>query len=210
MTKTVPRLRCEGLPPLRQTANFRLDSGAVEIDGEHPPTPAPEPPFATDEEAERFLRAWLRENFGPLPAETELQVTSVQHSASGGDRPEYNWDAGHTFVFVQTWRSMATDRMAVLYLQGRSKVRGSVELARITAIPGSERTILDEAAARARLAEVLRSLGQDTSTAASCPMRLQFMWDHGDEKTCELRPIWSIGDGPGYLDAVTGAPGRNG
>ncbi|HEX6813634.1 MAG TPA: hypothetical protein VF384_18590 [Planctomycetota bacterium] len=182
----------------------------MEIVRDSPPTPAPEAPFATDQEAEQFLRAWLCEKFGPLPADTGLQVTSVQRSASGHDKPQYDWDAGHTFVFMQTWRNVVTDRSALLYLQGRSKVSGTVSLARITSIAGSDRKILDEAAARAQFAAVLRSMGRDTAEAASCPMRLQFIWDDGDEKTCELRPVWGIGEGPGYLDAVTGALGRDG
>jgi len=206
----LPRLHCEVLQPLHPSGRFHSGWGTVVIDGDHPPTPAPEPPFASDREAEDQLRGWLREQFGPMPKGTDLHVVSVQQSASGGDRPRYDWDAGHTFVFAQTWRGFATDRNAVLYLQGRSKVSGSHSLARITVVPGSERTILDEATARARIAEVLQSMGRDAAEAADVPMHLHFLWSGGDEKSSELRPVWLLGDGPGYLDAVTGVPGRNG
>lgn len=209
---SLPRLRCEVVQPLRPSAQFTAGWGQVNCRGDHPPTPAPESPFPTDLEAERHLREWLRENFGPLPTDTELQVESVQHSASGGDRPRYDWDAGHTFVFVQTWRGIPTDRTAVLYLQGRSKVFGMLSLSRFTGIPGSDGPILGREAARARFEDVMRSIGGDTAEpmpdAMWQTMHLRYLYADGDESQCELRPVWGFGMNMGYLDAVTGAPGR--
>lgn len=207
----LPRLRGETMLPLHPSARFSSGWGSVEvISADSPHEAAPEPPFATDQEAERFLRGWLLDTFGPLPDDTALRTTSVDHSASGGERPQHDWDRGHTFVFVQTWRDMPTDRVTVLYLRGRSMVNGTVGLARFTPKAQSIRPILTEDAARTQLALVLRELGQDTAMAADCPMHLEFVWEEGDETSSVLRPVWMMGDGPGLLDAVTGAPGRNG
>ncbi|MCC7062784.1 MAG: hypothetical protein IT456_08275 [Planctomycetes bacterium] len=206
----MPRLRGTTFLPLRPSPAFHSGWGSVTVEGDHPPVPASEPPFATDAEAEQVLRGWLTQNFGPLPPDTELRMTNVLHSASGSDVARFDWDQGHTITFRQTWRGFLTDRFAVLYLQGRSKVHGTVDLARFTVIPGSEARILDEAEAREQFAQVLRSMGQDTAMVRDCSMHLEFLYATGDETSCELRPVWMIGDGPGFLDAVTGQPGRNG
>jgi len=215
LPSALPRLHGTPFLPLptstASNTGFEGGWGGVTFHAEHPPVRAPEPPFATDAEAERFLRAWLAQHFGPLPPDTELRMTRVLHSASGGEQARYDWDQGHTITFRQTWRGHPTDRFAVLYLQGRTKVHGTVDLARLTVVPGSEARILDETQARERLAEVLRSLGQDTAMANDCPMHLEFLYSHTAEVVdFELRPVWTMGDGPGFLDAVTGQPGRNG
>lgn len=206
----LPRLHCTTLLPLQPLPNSSSGWGRVSIERERPLAPAAEPPFASDAEAEQFLRGWLVQTFGPLPPETGLQLIRVQRSASGGDHPRYDWDHGHTLVFQQTWRNFLTDRTVVLYLQGRSRVSGSVELARFRAIPGSERRILDEAEVRLLLAQTLRDLGEDDALARDLGMHLEFLYADGDEDSCELRPVWMLGGGPGYIDAHTGEVGRNG
>lgn len=39
-------------------------------------------------------------------------------------------------------------------------------------------------------------------------MHLRYLYADGDESHSELRPVWGFGMNMGYLDAVTGAPGR--
>lgn len=206
----LPQLRSVVVRPLEPLENCSVGWGSVEVGHGGDTRRAPEPPFATDQEAEQFLREWLQRTFGPLPPDSSLVVTSVKRSASGGDRPMYDWDQGHTFVFEQRWRGLSTDRCVVLLLRGRSMVHGTVQLARLTPIEGTMHSILDEQAARECVAAALRSMGRDPAEAASYPMHLGYLYDDGDEESAVLRPVWWIGDGPGYVDAVTGNPGRNG
>jgi hypothetical protein len=103
-----------------------------------------------------------------------------------------------------------TDRQCVLYLQGRSKVTGSVALGRLTPIAGTEQPLLGDAAARRGIMELLRALGQGDVDPERVARNLLYIVGDGTDDSAELHPVWMLGDGPFLLDAHTGEPGRNG
>ncbi|MCU0867268.1 MAG: hypothetical protein MUC36_26090 [Planctomycetes bacterium] len=198
------------LAAIRNPELFSVGWGTAEIVRGDDPKPTGELPFAEDAEAITFLRDWIHTHFGPLPMDTELVVDRVLRSASGGDQPMYDWDQGHTVVFTQTWCGVRTDRHCVLYLQGRSKVTGSLALGRFTPIAGTEQPVLDDAAARSRIIEVLRAIGQADGDPDRVARNLRYIVSDIKEDSADLRPVWMLGEGPFLLDAHTGQPGRNG
>jgi hypothetical protein len=208
----LPKLWADVLPPLRNRDRFEFTYGSATVRMDGPPKANGEEPFPTDADAIAYLRSWLTTHFGPLPEQTDLVVDRIQHSASGGDQPSYDWDKGHTVVFTQTWRGIRTDRTAVLYLRGRSEVDGSIDIARFTPVEGSQRDLLSPAAAQLAVGRVLSALGQGQALPSKVPLTLTFIWESANEtgERIRLRPVWMLGDGPFLIDAHTGEPGRNG
>ena len=206
----LPRLWADALPPLLDRDRFEFSDGTATL--WLGPRSTQDAPFPTDAEAIAFLRSWLKAHFGPMPEETDLVVDRIHHSADGGDGPSEDLTPGHTVVFTQTWRGIRTDRASVLYLTGRSSVDGSISLARFTPVAESQRDLLTPPAAHLAVARVLSALDQDHQPAAKVRRTLQYLYDwrakSGDR--IQLRPVWVLGDGPFFVDAHTGEPGRDG
>ncbi|MBX3462840.1 MAG: hypothetical protein KF830_06690 [Planctomycetes bacterium] len=143
----LPMLQAVRREPIRERERFTpagmgFDRAADAAAGDD------EPPHATDTEAVAAAIAWIVARFGPLPDETALVATSIDHSAVGSDEPEDRAaHPGHTIVLRQSYRGTLTRAVSVVYLAGRSRVSGHFELAAFTPIAGSVAPVIGAEAA---------------------------------------------------------------
>lgn len=63
---------------------------------------------------------------------------------------------------------------------------------------------------RRTIAGFLPRLDIDAVHAADIPLHLEYIWQDEDDAVVTLRPVWTLGEGPFFVDARTGQPGRNG
>ena len=218
---SLPLLACTPLWPVRDADEFASQGeGSYEYPSQQQPfVPTGEEPYGTDADATRAAIDWVVAHFGPLPADTALAVEDIDRSASGHEHPVYDWDRGHTIVLHQTYRGLATDRRAVIYIQGRSRFRGVISLARFSPIAGSERPTISKEAVLATVRQVMAQQGNDPAKIdAECtglqPFLL-YVWSpthnaSGGNREI-LAPNWALNPGGSALvDAQTGQPWRNG
>lgn len=154
---------------------------------------------------ERDAVEWVTRRLGEAGDDVELEVVAHDDYGPGkasGDR--------HCFVIAQTWRGHQTDRIAVVYVADREIRASHEEIGRLAVVPGSEKRALDEGEVRRVASAVLRELGAADVDAQDVPLRLEFIWQEGDGASAVLHPVWTMGPGPFFVDARTGAPGRNG
>jgi hypothetical protein len=215
---SLPLLACTPLKPIRDADDFSESAGDYEYPrqpAKHEPTD--EAPFATDAEAGRAAMDWIVAHFGPLQADCNLVVKDIDGSASGHDQPVYDWDRGHTVVLQQTYRGIATDRMAVVYIQGRTRFRGTISLGRLLPVDGSERPLVGKDDVAKTVRELMvRQGGDPAAIEAQSPgpePYLMYVWSPSHNLGTDreiLAPNWALDRGGSSLvDAHTGRPWRN-
>ena len=137
--------------------------------------------------------------------DVELEVVAHDDPTNDNTAPSES-----CVVLMQTFRGLATDRASVVYLspecvKGEYLEVGSFEVILDTMCPAvSERDV------RRTISSFLPNLGIDASHAADVKLRMQYVWQSGNDKSAELRPVWLLGQGPFLVDARTGEPGRDG
>jgi hypothetical protein len=205
----MPRLQATMLDPKVDAALFRQTTGWEFPKDEVPPEPPEDEPFETDEEAVGAAIAWIVARFGPLPAHTTLEPESVQHSASGNDEPQYEWDAGHSIVLRQCYRGVPTDLASTMYIRGRSHFSGYFELASFEEVEGTGARIVDRNGVVDVLVRLAREEGIDQdvidafrSRTDARPQYVRSNLNAGTEAEGLHVPSWSIGGG-WWVDGAT-------
>jgi hypothetical protein len=178
------------------------------------PKPPTEDPYPTDAEAVLAVKDWIVRHFGPLPAGSELLPTSIDHSSSGGSKPKFDWDRGHTIVLQQVCSGHPTDNMSIVYLTGRKRFEGTIRIVDMTPIAGSAAPTVTKEVARQVMRAAMESSGA-SRTKSAIAARLLFPHleyrtsiVHRDDKHGESEiyaPTWVFGRRDGVLvDAITG------
>ncbi|MBI3817392.1 MAG: hypothetical protein HY286_01780 [Planctomycetes bacterium] len=112
-----------------------------------PPKPPSEPPYATDDEAVEGAKNWIIQHFGPLPPNVNYVAKSVQHSSSGQDKPQFDWDRGHTIRLQLTYKDIPMDEASILYITGKTQFDGYVTFGTFEEKSGSAKPIITKEAA---------------------------------------------------------------
>ena len=142
----LPLLSGKLLRPIADAADFRIDENAVRYPRDPTPKPSGETPFPNDDDASAAARKWINAHFGPLPRAVSLEITGIQHSSSGRDKPAFEWDHGHTIAFREVYRGIPTGGFAIIYVTGRTHFSATVQLYSYEAIPDSAKAIVGRGA----------------------------------------------------------------
>jgi len=196
----LPLLERKLMLPVVELPEFKVSSDIVVY--RRPPMPPTESPFPTDDAAITAARSWIETSFGALPAGVSLEVKRINHSSSGREKPEFDWDHGHTIVFCEKYRGVATDGGAVIYLTGRTQFSASVFLFSYKTISGTAKTLVDKkdgvAAWRARFQQrpdAKEILPQFDKKAAP---KLKYVWsppaNRGPDGRDVIAPTWVLDD----------------
>lgn len=199
----LPLLRADLITPQRDSKLFAIEPNRVKyLQNSGVSSPIHEVPFLTDDQAVAAAKKWITRNFGKLPEDVCLKATRVLHSSSGRPKPAFDWDIGHTITLRAYYRGIPTDNTTVIYITGRTKITGTIDLRRYTPLKTRGHIVDAEAAKRAwrkviaprkDAAEVLKHL--DTKTKP----RLLFVWSpkaNSDVKLSYdvLAPTWVLDD----------------
>lgn len=163
-------------------------------------------------------RDGLLRHFGPLSPKSTLEVERVQHSASGRDKPVFDWDRGHTIAFHLFYDGVRTDRAVILYLVGRSRFSGSIGLFAIEPVAGSAKKTISKESVLAALRAQAAAQGVPSSKLGELEKRMnanpriEYVWSPEHNRGAKypreyetLAPQWVLFDDARILaDAHTG------
>jgi hypothetical protein len=217
---SLPLLVRKRVRPLVNAADFADESLYFRYPRE-PNTPPPtEEPFDTDEDAIAAAVKWLVDQFGELPPDTSLQVTSLEHSSSGHSKAVFDWDRGHTITFEQRFNGIPTDSHTVIYITGRTQFSASVSLCSFDPVPESRKEIVDEGVAIKALRDVYENAKAGPEVLEQfdkkAHAKLEYLWSpkanqsSGLDEMNILAPTWVInGEKRVVVDGHSGKPWVN-
>jgi hypothetical protein len=199
----LPRLNGQLMRPIRKADEFEIGNSSVR----HPKNPQPvepptEPPYATDDAAVRAAMNWLRDHFGELPEGVTLKATEVLHSSSGREKPEFDWDVGHTIHLRAAYRGIPTEDGAVIYIRGKSQIHGTIFLRRYTPM-GMPRPVIEAAKAKDAWRRIVAARENPEEALkqfeAQAKPRLMFVWSSEANRDVQdsdwiVTPTWVLDD----------------
>jgi hypothetical protein len=214
----LPLLQAELITPRRNTEMFSIQTRRVLFPRHREdPKPPTDRPFDSDEQATAAARHWIDSHFGPLPEQVALKVVKVWRSSSGNDKPEYDWDIGHTIVFASYYAGVKTDRRSVVYITGRSRYTCDCDLRHFTPI-APRKEIIDAEVGKGAWVRRLEREGASVKEVqlfrTKAVGRLEYVVSrkhtHPDQRTLILAPTWIFDpDATLMVDGHSGETWRN-
>jgi hypothetical protein len=216
----LPLLSCRGLKPILEDDEFTHRDGlSFDFPKKLNLKPPTEEPFSTDAEAVSAAVEWVVHHFGPIPPRTSIEVTRVLHSSSGSEKPRYSWDRGHTITLHQFYDKIPTEIGSVIYITGRTRFSGHVEMATIEPVRGSARKLVTKEAA----VKAWRTTGAGRGATKEeldkfekrLKPRIEYVWSPTrnadlDDGPQIYAPTWVMIEGePLMVDGHTGKPWVN-
>ncbi len=203
VTDPVPLLEARLREPVAGLHPWTSDAGRFEY---RAPADAPRDPlFASDELATAAARHWMTRAFG-MTAD-EFEVASIDHG--GTNDPKAPPGPAEIIVLRQRHRGIATEGVAIVWLDGGTITSAHAHLQTYQAREGTAKVCVTQAAALAAWREELQKRGADAAALArydaeARPFLCYLTTPSGPDGT--VTPTWVIRDGEPYM--VDGHTGR--